>query len=353
MQRSRRAFSLYRFLSLLCALSLAHSLAPDPAYGSPGAAIWQSDLAVPPPKPRGTDWPAGTAAHAYQIAPEPTGSLTVEAVETAAASTPTPSSTATSTRLPIPAPDTRPNHDRRRHADCLVNANVQLSPATEIVSQAEATNWTNYRFSVDIKKGLAEATPAVLFRWQSQDTSYRVQLVGSEVWLRKRSGGADTILSTVDTGQTWSAGQSIRLGVEGSGGHLRVLADGVPYLDYTDAAGPITYGKVGLLGADGTTYDNALVESLVAGAATIFCDANGNMASGNGRTIDWDLENRPTSITYQGQTTSFVYDGDGRRVKKTTERRLLHTRCFQGRTARNNGDAWTVGRPRLDWATAC
>ena len=39
------------------------------------------------------------------------------------------------------------------------------------------------------------------------------------------------------------------------------------------------------------------------------------MNVGTART--WDVENRPVSITRAGETTTFVYDGDGNRVKKT------------------------------------
>ena len=41
------------------------------------------------------------------------------------------------------------------------------------------------------------------------------------------------------------------------------------------------------------------------------------MVSGDGRTITWDLENRPLSVTKDSVTTTYVYDGDGQRVKKT------------------------------------
>jgi RHS repeat-associated protein len=55
----------------------------------------------------------------------------------------------------------------------------------------------------------------------------------------------------------------------------------------------------------------------VAGSFIYGYDANGNMTSGGGRTIGYDFENRPTSITSGGTTTTMVYDGDGGRVKKT------------------------------------
>ena len=48
-------------------------------------------------------------------------------------------------------------------------------------------------------------------------------------------------------------------------------------------------------------------------------DANGNMASGAGRTISYDVENRPVTVTLNGTTTTMVYDGDGGRVKKTVD----------------------------------
>jgi YD repeat-containing protein len=56
-----------------------------------------------------------------------------------------------------------------------------------------------------------------------------------------------------------------------------------------------------------------------AGPNSYTYDANGNMLTGAGRTFNsYDFENRPTSITSGGQTTTFTYDGDGGRVKKQT-----------------------------------
>jgi RHS repeat-associated protein len=53
------------------------------------------------------------------------------------------------------------------------------------------------------------------------------------------------------------------------------------------------------------------------GANAYTYDANGNMTGGDNRTITWDVENRPVSITKAGVTTTFIYDGDGSRVKQT------------------------------------
>jgi RHS repeat-associated protein len=43
-------------------------------------------------------------------------------------------------------------------------------------------------------------------------------------------------------------------------------------------------------------------------------DANGNLVAGGGRTLVWNADNRPTQIN----TTTFVYDGLGDRLKKTS-----------------------------------
>ncbi|MDH4161836.1 MAG: FG-GAP-like repeat-containing protein [Nitrospirota bacterium] len=47
-------------------------------------------------------------------------------------------------------------------------------------------------------------------------------------------------------------------------------------------------------------------------------DSNGNMWSDGLRTINYNYDNLPISITYSGITTTLVYDGNGDRVKKIT-----------------------------------
>ncbi|MFZ1557212.1 MAG: RHS repeat-associated core domain-containing protein [Nitrospira sp.] len=54
-----------------------------------------------------------------------------------------------------------------------------------------------------------------------------------------------------------------------------------------------------------------------AGSNTYSYDSNGNLTAGAGRSLTYNLENKPLTIAIAGQTTTFVYDGDGRRVKKT------------------------------------
>jgi len=46
-------------------------------------------------------------------------------------------------------------------------------------------------------------------------------------------------------------------------------------------------------------------------------DANGNMTRGlHGKVMEYDGENRPLSVTYNGNTTRYVYGADGTRLKK-------------------------------------
>ncbi|HSC72098.1 MAG TPA: RHS repeat-associated core domain-containing protein, partial [Candidatus Methylomirabilis sp.] len=46
-------------------------------------------------------------------------------------------------------------------------------------------------------------------------------------------------------------------------------------------------------------------------------DCNGNLLADSERTLTWDADNRPSFITRGEATTSFLYSGDGVRVKKT------------------------------------
>ncbi len=73
---------------------------------------------------------------------------------------------------------------------------------------------------------------------------------------------------------------------------------------------------------EGVTYDYTgpkphAVKSTSDGGAYTY-DANGNMISDGIRTISYDYDNMPQSVTVNSATTSFVYDGADTRVKKTT-----------------------------------
>jgi RHS repeat-associated protein len=68
----------------------------------------------------------------------------------------------------------------------------------------------------------------------------------------------------------------------------------------------------------GTAPDHAPQSVTTAGVSTAFTyDANGNMAVGlGGRTMTYDGENRPLSVTVNNKRTCYVYGVDGTRLKK-------------------------------------
>jgi len=81
-----------------------------------------------------------------------------------------------------------------------------------------------------------------------------------------------------------------------------------------------TYDEIGnIVTRNGVsyTYDSTqphAVDSV--GGTSYYYDNNGNMTTRGGQTITWDQENMPVSVSGNGTTTTFVYDGDGNRAKK-------------------------------------
>ena len=73
--------------------------------------------------------------------------------------------------------------------------------------------------------------------------------------------------------------------------------------------------KDGLVYTPDATRPHAVAS--ITGGRNFGYDANGNMLSDGLRTYAWTPDNKPSSISYDGSTTSFVYDGTGQRVKKT------------------------------------
>ncbi len=76
-------------------------------------------------------------------------------------------------------------------------------------------------------------------------------------------------------------------------------------LTYNSALGYYSYA------APGSARPHAV---LAAGGSSYAYDANGNLVSGGGRTFEWNGDNLPTRIN----DTTFAYDGQGRRVRKTS-----------------------------------
>ena len=55
------------------------------------------------------------------------------------------------------------------------------------------------------------------------------------------------------------------------------------------------------------------------GSTTYCYDANGNMTSSSaGRSVTWNADNQPTSLTEGGATESYSYDGEGERVSRVS-----------------------------------
>lgn len=109
--------------------------------------------------------------------------------------------------------------------------------------------------------------------------------------------------------------------------HLnRLTAVKGPYGDFT--ASPYSYDPIGNLmynpQVGSYSYPASGVGSVrphavtTAGANSYSYDANGNMLTGAGRTINYDAENRPTSITQGSGTITMAYNYKGDRVKKAT-----------------------------------
>ena len=62
--------------------------------------------------------------------------------------------------------------------------------------------------------------------------------------------------------------------------------------------------------------DNADSNRVDCYAGSCHTQSHGDTLTGAGRSLSWEAENRPISITLGGITTTFGYDGDGKRVMK-------------------------------------
>jgi len=83
-----------------------------------------------------------------------------------------------------------------------------------------------------------------------------------------------------------------------------------------DAVGNITHNsQVGAYRYDDPAHPHAVTS---AGGVTYSYDASGNMVAGKGRTLEWDSDNRLASVTQEGITTTFAYDANGQRVKRSS-----------------------------------
>lgn len=73
-------------------------------------------------------------------------------------------------------------------------------------------------------------------------------------------------------------------------------------------------------------YSSARPHALTSDGINIYSyDGCGNIIAGAERAITYDAENRPLKITRNGISTQFIYDGDGKRVKKIVSNAGLTT----------------------------
>ncbi len=83
-----------------------------------------------------------------------------------------------------------------------------------------------------------------------------------------------------------------------------------------DSIGNMTYkSDLGVMTYGGGAGPHAVTS---AGGYSYSYDANGNQITGKNKTLEYDVENRIININQLGSITTFVYDGDGGRVKRTT-----------------------------------
>jgi YD repeat-containing protein len=127
----------------------------------------------------------------------------------------------------------------------------------------------------------------------------------------------DDIDDLMDIQHTWDAGGNLTQRED-------ILAEETETFTYdflyrlTSASGPYnesyTYDEIGnITSKNGVAYTYGSQPHAVTavGATSYVYDANGNMTTRGGQTLTWDVENRPVSITDGGNTSTFVYDGDG------------------------------------------
>ncbi|MCL5264647.1 MAG: hypothetical protein M1343_05560 [Chloroflexi bacterium] len=177
-------------------------------------------------------------------------------------------------------------------------------------------DWADYTFSARVQKPADTDSINLYFRWQDANNFYWVALYGSGLLLGKKVNGVWTELASNGAGTpARPPGVWYTVKVEVNGSNIKAYIDNVLYIDAYD--GSLSRGKVAMNANYRGYYDDVTVVGLNAASFTAQYDPNGNLTSGGVRTITWDKENRPTQITYDGNTTSFVYDGDGKRVKKT------------------------------------
>jgi RHS repeat-associated protein len=109
-------------------------------------------------------------------------------------------------------------------------------------------------------------------------------------------------------------------------------------LTYTyDASGRRTklggsFARLGFPAAVGSHTYNAANQMTQRGSTTLTYDASGNLTSDGTNTYNWDARNQLTSMSGPSLSASFLYDGIGRRIKKTVNGSITEF-LYDGATA--------------------
>ncbi|GJL61396.1 MAG: hypothetical protein NPIRA04_00500 [Nitrospirales bacterium] len=169
--------------------------------------------------------------------------------------------------------------------------------------------------------------PSTLTLGNGVTTTYTYDVQNFRLKTLKTEKGSTTLQ---DLGYTFDAGGNVTSLTDIKHGNQTFNYDALDRLTSASGGYPTityTYNQIGNMTSNsqiGTYTYQASGSSSVrphsvtgAGSNTYAYDANGNMTNGAGRTIAYDQENRPITITVNGKTTTLTYDGDGGRVKKT------------------------------------
>lgn len=124
------------------------------------------------------------------------------------------------------------------------------------------------------------------------------------------AGNVTGITDPINGNQSFTIDDLGRLtGANGAYGNLTYAYDPLGNMTNNSRHGAYSYNTSGV----GSVRPHAVTG---VGSNAYSYDANGNMITGAGRAIGYDIENRALNVSVGGVLTSFVYDGDGGRVKK-------------------------------------
>ncbi len=179
-----------------------------------------------------------------------------------------------------------------------------MDAAGEITSQTHGNGVTTVR-SFDNRGWLTdiEATASGSSTPNVQDLTYTFDTIGN------MASRTDTNRALTENFGYDALNRLVSSNVNSS--NLKTIAyDALGNITSKSDTGTYTYGGVGQP-VHGVTAITGPVTT------TFTYDANGNMLTGNNRTITWNAANQPLTITRGGSTVSFAYGPDNNRIKQT------------------------------------